>query len=169
MKRNLELKARCRDLKQAREAAEKLGAKRQGVLVQTDTYFHARAGRLKLREIQGAATELIWYARENETATRFSRYVSVPVADAAAVLTALGNALGVRGVVRKRRTLYLLHNVRIHLDDVEQLGTFVEFEAVISTPADEGPSRERLAVLIGGMEIRDEDRIAVSYGDLAEF
>ena len=38
----------------------------------------------------------------------------------------LAEALGVRSVVRKRREIYLYHNVRIHLDEVCDLGRFLE-------------------------------------------
>jgi predicted adenylyl cyclase CyaB len=169
MKRNLELKTRCADLERARLAAEQAGARRQGVLVQIDTYFHAQEGRLKLRQIEGAPAELIWYARDNQTDTRLSRYIVAPVADVPAMIEALSQALGIRGVVRKHRTLYLFHNVRIHLDQVERLGSFIEFEAVISTPADEQPSRQRLDLLACALQIREEDRIALSYSDLAGF
>jgi predicted adenylyl cyclase CyaB len=61
----------------------------------------------------------------------------------------------------------MYHNVRIHLDDVAGLGTFLEFEAVISSEADESVSQERLETLKAALGIRDEDRISVSYSDLA--
>jgi predicted adenylyl cyclase CyaB len=167
--RNLELKARCRDLARAADAAIALGATRAGVLEQLDTYFHFPHGRLKLRETIGRdGAELIAYDRANDPAVRGSDYHVIPIADAAAMKAALTKRLGVRGEVRKRRELFLWHNVRIHLDDVAGLGTFLEFEAVIS-PADddEAISRERLARLSQAIAIRDDDRIAVSYSDLA--
>ena len=52
--------------------------------------------------------------------------------DAGALKTALVAALGIRGVVHKRREIYLWHNVRIHLDEVAGLGALVEFEAVLA-------------------------------------
>ena len=168
-KRNLELKARCGDLARAAGAAAALGATRAGVLEQLDTYFRFPHGRLKLRETAGRGAELIAYTRANEVAVRGSDYYVIPVSEPTAMKAALTKRLGVRGEVRKRRELRLWHNVRIHLDDVAGLGTFVEFEAVIS-PADDGNedvSRERLGRLTEAFAIRDEDRIAVSYSDLA--
>ena len=166
MKRNIELKAKCADLLAAREASMKIGAQPQGVLVQTDTYFHVATGRLKLREIENGRAELIWYARANETAFRASDYIVSPVLDVPSMLTALTKALGVRGVVKKTRDLLLYHNVRIHLDEVQYLGTFIEFEAVISDFDDEAVSRDRLIILTKALAISDDDRIAVSYSDL---
>src|SRR5689334_15550162 len=113
LRRNIELKARCRDLPAARAAAIALGAKAVGVLEQVDTYFHVQSGRLKLRETTGESAELIWYARADQTQFRASDYQLVPMADASLAKMALTSALGVRGEVRKRRELLMWHNVRI--------------------------------------------------------
>ena len=45
-------------------------------------------------------------------------------------------ALGTVVVVSKRRRLFLWEGVRIHLDEVEGLGSFVEFEAVLPDAGD---------------------------------
>jgi predicted adenylyl cyclase CyaB len=167
-RRNIELKARCRDLTASADAARKIGAEFAGVMTQVDTYFHVPTGRLKLREINaGERTELIWYARPDAAAFRASDYFVIPIPDAQSMLAMLSAALGVRGKVSKRRDLWLWHNVRIHLDDVKGLGTFIEFEAVISETADEAISHERLAALRNAMQIADDDRVAGSYGDLS--
>jgi adenylate cyclase class IV len=47
------------------------------------------------------------------------------------MLQALSTALGVRGVVRKHRHVILIDNTRVHLDEVEGLGSFIEFEVVL--------------------------------------
>ena len=165
--RNLELKARCGDLQRAAEAALSLGATRAGELRQLDTYFRFAHGRLKLRETEGRGAELIAYERANDPAFRGSDYYVIPVSHPAEMKAALAKKLGMRGEVRKRRELLLWHNVRIHLDDVAGLGTFIEFEAVISPAGDEVLSLERLGSLKEALAIRDEDRVAVSYSDLA--
>ena len=167
MRRNIELKARCADLEKARQAAIRAGATFQGILAQTDTYFRVPNGRLKLREIEGQMAELIWYARPDETNFRESRYILTPIAEPATALAALSQALGIRGIVKKRRELFLFENVRIHLDTVEGLGSFIEFEAVIFDASDEPASHEKLARLADALQIQDADRIAVSYSDLA--
>src|SRR5438046_3449290 len=101
-RRNLEHKFRCDDLAAVRAALPALAPRAAGVQVQTDTFFRARAGRLKLREIEGQPAVLIWYDRTDAAAAKLSTYHLVPVGDAALLRTALTAALGVRGVVRKR-------------------------------------------------------------------
>jgi predicted adenylyl cyclase CyaB len=164
--RNVELKAKCPDLSAAAEAVRRHGATFVQPLRQVDTYFHVPHGRLKLRATEGERAELIWYARDDTTDFRGSDYHIVPIADPSAAKTALTAALGLRGEVRKRRELWLWHNVRIHLDHVDGLGDFVEFEAVLTGESDEVTSLARLAVLAKAMKIEDADRIAVSYCDL---
>ena len=167
-RRNIELKSKCPDLARAREAALHLGAREAGVLEQTDTYFHCTSGRLKLRETAGRPAELIAYARSDEPDVRASAYHLVPVADPGPLKRALAAALGVRVVVIKRRRLLLWHNVRIHLDEVRGIGSFVEFEAVMGEGADEPTAYERLATLAEALQLRTEDRISTSYSNLLE-
>ena len=166
--RNLELKARCPDPARVAEVVKQLGARLEWTKRQVDTYFHVRQGRLKLREQDGKPAELIAYHRANETDVRASDYEIVIVPDPAALTSALTRTLGVRVIVAKRRTLYLWHNVRIHLDEVERLGSFLEFEAVISPEHSEPVSSERLDRLRDALQINADDLVAVSYSDLLE-
>jgi adenylate cyclase class IV len=124
---------------------------------------------LKLREIDratGNRAEVIWYQRPNVIGYRGSDYSVVPVGDAAGIKAALSGACGVRGVVRKEREVWLYDNVRIHLDRIEELGSFVEFEAVMSESEDEAASLSRLDRLCAALGVREQDRVAQSYADL---
>lgn len=164
--RNLELKARCADLSAARAAALALGAEPFADEEQCDTFLVVPHGRLKLREISGSNAVLIGYDRPDRADVRESRYHLVDISDPTALKAALAAALGVRGVVRKRRSILIWHNVRIHLDQVDGLGGFVEFEAVLGHGADEPTSRNRLARLTEALGIADDDRVAAAYADL---
>ena len=165
-RRNLERKARCPDLTSAAAIVERLGARREGVLVQTDVYFRTPNGRLKLRTIEGQSAVLIWYNRPDAPTARWSHYHLVPMSDPATLRAALAAALGERGEVCKRRTLWLWHNVRIHLDEVNGLGTFVEFEAVMSASDNDVTVGERLAALGAALGLTTADDVAGSYADL---
>jgi predicted adenylyl cyclase CyaB len=165
-RRNLECKARCADLAAVARVLERLDTRLEGLQLQTDTYFHVRFGRLKLRVINGSKAVLIWYERPNELAARLSRYHLVPVSDAEVLRAALTAGLGVRGEVRKQRTIYHYHNVRIHLDEVDGLGSFIEFEAVLSPTDGEEISHQRLAELGSALRLETVQDQAKSYADL---
>lgn len=165
-RRNVELKARLADLERARAVARELPAENRGVLQQRDTYFDARHGRLKLREFEHRQAELIWYERANETVSRLSDYRLVPVRNPESLKAALTAAMGVLVVVEKRRELFLYRNVRIHLDTVTDLGTFLEFEAVLAPDDEQSAGEALLADLQDRFGIADSDLVAESYGDL---
>ena len=128
--RNIEIKARVRDPGRTLGLALGLGAEDRGEISQRDTYFTRARGRLKLREQEPGEDELIQYRRADEAGARTSSYRRVPAGSAAGLREALDAALGTLVVVEKRRRLLLLDEVRIHLDEVEGLGSFLELEAV---------------------------------------
>jgi adenylate cyclase, class 2 len=163
---NLERKVRWPDQAAALAILHQLGAVREGTQVQTDTYFPVPTGRLKLRVIQGHPAVLIWYDRPNLVGDRTSAYYLTPVPDAPLLEATLRAALGVRGVVHKRREVFHYHNVRIHLDDVDRLGAFLELEAVLSDSATEEVSRGRLQELVDALGLERAEPLAGSYADL---
>jgi predicted adenylyl cyclase CyaB len=167
LRRNIELKAVCRDLPAARAAAMRLDppVTDNGLRRQIDTYFVVPHGRLKLRETDKYA-ELIWYDRSDQAKSRRSDYRLTPVSHAAELKASLIAALGLRGVVDKARHVLLWHNVRIHLDQVAGLGSHVEFEAVIEPGDDEAVGHARLAELCRAMRIEPADYLTASYSDL---
>jgi len=163
---NVELKARLKDLAAARRVAAELATKRLGTEHQIDTYFHCRAGRLKLRQINGLHAHLIWYDRADEHGPKASNYRLVPVSNPETLKGALAAALGIRTVVDKRREIYLWHNVRIHLDEVVGLGTFLEFEAVLGPEKDEAAGRAQVDSLIARFGLQPADLLSGSYGEM---
>ena len=178
MAQNVELKARLKSLKRAAAVARNLATDSLGTLRQTDTYFHASHGRLKLREISdsrsresshisGEAVELIWYQRPDETGSRLSEYYRLPLPAAEPLKQMLTDALGVIHVVEKTRQVFLYHNVRIHLDEVAGLGSFLEFEAVLDEQHDEASGRQMLEWLREQFGIAAEEIVAGSYVDFA--
>ena len=81
----------------------------------------------------------------------------------------LGETLGVRGIVRKRREIYLWKNVRIHLDEVEGLGEFIEFEAVLTSTDAEAEARADLEMLGARFRLDLAQLLGPSYSDLLGF
>lgn len=158
---NSELKATDPDPDATAGRVMALGASDEGVLVQRDTYFGARHGRLKLRE-QDSGAELIAYQRRDSTDAASSDYLLVPAIDPAGLAQALDRSLGTVVVVAKRRRLFLWDNVRIHLDDVDELGAFVEIEII--EPDERAPAQ--MARLRDALGIEDSALVAVGYSDL---
>ena len=163
---NVEIKARCADFEPVRRVLRQRRARFAGEDHQVDTYFHARHGRLKLREglIERA---LIGYERRDEAGPKTALVTLEPVppeSDLKGVLTA---ALGVLAVVDKRREIYFVGNVKCHLDRVDGLGTFVEIEAIDRDGAlGEAALREQCARYLDLFGIAEADLVPVSYSDL---
>lgn len=164
-KRNIELKSRCEDIGAVTRAAEKLGARDMGVLHQRDTFFEAPKARLKLRELGDGTAELISYRRPDSVEARGSDYLIARIANPAELLAVLEHALGSTATVTKQRRLFLHANTRIHLDEVEGLGSFVELETVLSGQTDEQALAE-LAQVVSALALDDEDRVAIPYVEL---
>lgn len=163
---NVELKARLADLESARRIATRIATRRVGVQHQVDTYFHCRHGRLKLRQINGLSAQLISYARPDQEAPKTSDYLLVPIANPETLKAALTAALGIRVVVDKQREVFLVDNVRIHLDEVRGLGQFLEFEAVLGPGIDVSMGQDQLVYLAEKFAITPPDLVAGSYADL---
>jgi homotetrameric cytidine deaminase len=164
---NVELKARDSDPDGTAARCRALGAEDRGVLVQRDTYFAARHGRLKLREQASGFAELIAYRRPDAVEPGESTYVRAPASEPDALGEALAAALGTVVVVSKRRRLFMWENVRIHLDDVEGLGTFLELEAIVAPDgSDLTAAREKVARLRSELGISEPSLVAAGYSDL---
>ncbi len=163
---NVELKARDRDPEATLARCLALGAVEEGVLDQRDTYFMARHGRLKLREQGDGTGELIAYARPDGSEATVSTYVIAPVSAPDELVNALNAALGQVVVVSKRRRLLQWKGVRIHFDDVDGLGSFIEFEAVLPDAGDIDTARGQVARLRAELGIEDDALVSVGYADL---
>jgi len=164
--RNIELKARLGDLESARRAAHEIATQRGGVQEQVDTYFLCRHGRLKLRQIDNLSAQLVCYARPDRPQPKPSDYQLVPIANPETLKSALTAALGVRCVVRKRREIFLYHNVRIHLDQVAELGPFLEFEAVLGPGVDDAAGQAQLDELTAKFALQPANLVSGSYADM---
>ena len=163
---NIEIKARTANADKIRQYLLNRGADFKGIDHQTDTYFNVPNGRLKLRQ-GNIETNLIWYQRNNQPGPKQSDFLLTPVADANTLKQTLANALGVKVAVVKKREIYFIGNVKFHIDELEDLGTFVEIEASNKT---EGLPVEKLQEQCEyyrkAFEIRDEDLLQYSYSDM---
>jgi adenylate cyclase, class 2 len=161
---NIELKARDPDPARSLEISLAVGAEDRGWLQQLDTYFKVPKGRLKLREQDGRA-ELIHYERSDEPVERESDYRIARIEEPEGLKEALASALGVLVTVEKSRRLLLWRSVRIHLDEVPGLGTFIELEAVAERDSDLSVEYRNVAELRTMLGITAERILAVGYSD----
>lgn len=162
--RNIELKARLRDRSRALATCERIGAEPQGDFHQVDTYFPVPNGRMKLRECDPGEDYLVYYQRPDVADSKASDYAIE--AASPTLKETLAAALGTIGVVDKLRSLWLWHNVRIHIDYVAGLGDYLEFEAVLSPGFDDRDGLDKLAFLREAFEIANTDLETGSYMDL---
>jgi adenylate cyclase, class 2 len=163
---NIEIKARCSNADTIRDYLLQHNAEFKGTDFQTDTYFTVTNGRLKLRE-GNIENNLIYYERSNDSGPKSSHFQLVKVEDTAGLKAALAKANGIKQVVKKKREIYYIGNVKFHIDEVEGLGHFMEIEAgniLVYKTKDE--LQQQCDFYLEQFGIKKEDFIAVSYSDM---
>ncbi len=168
MASNVEIKARVTDPKAMRSRVESLGTTAPEELVQIDTFYNAPTGRLKLREFADGTGELICYQRPDDPGPKVSSYFRAPSSDPSSLRGVLSRSLGVRATVRKRRTVFLLGQTRIHLDQVEGLGSFIEFEVVLRDGQSVSDGERIAANLMDALSVSPADLLPHAYVDLIQ-
>jgi predicted adenylyl cyclase CyaB len=168
MPSNIEIKARVRDFPALRERAEKLSDTSVEVISQEDTFFHTPQGRLKLRVLSADRGQLIYYTRPDQESPKRSEYHLLHTSDPDNLKQVLALAYGIRGVVRKTRYLYLAGQTRIHLDDVEGLGQFMELEVVLKEGQSDAEGQTIAEVLMTSLGVESSDLLERAYMDLLE-
>lgn len=132
MARNIEIKARIESVRMLQPRVAALDGEGPFEIRQDDTFFRCEHGRLKLRDFLDGSGELIFYRRPNQAGPKESSYVRSATSTPAALRESLSLAYGQAGRVVKRRVLFLAGRTRIHLDQVEGLGDFLELEVVLA-------------------------------------
>ncbi len=168
MPANIEIKARVSDPATLLANARALTGAEPEIILQTDTFFQAETGRLKVREFEGGTGELISYHRPDSEGPKTSSYAISPTADAKTLCSVLAAVLPVRGVVRKKRLLFLAGRTRIHLDEVEGLGSYMELEVVLAEGEDQVGGEREAAELMGRLGVTSGDLVSGAYIDLME-
>jgi predicted adenylyl cyclase CyaB len=166
MARNVEIKASIEDIELTRRLVSKLSDRGPETLQQTDTFFHVDSGRLKLREFDDGRAELIYYNRPNQPGPKESQYQREAVSDGTAMRELLSRTLGIHGTFRKKRLVYWAGRTRVHVDEVEGLGNFLELEVVLreQEPIESGVKEAHQ--LMERLEIESASLLPVAYIDL---
>lgn len=167
MPSNIEIKARVRNFEDIKSRAEKISDTPVQVIPQEDTFFHTPQGRLKLRVLSDHA-QLIYYTRPDQGGPKRSDYHITRSSDPENLKRVLELAYGIRGRVKKMRYLYLAGQTRIHLDDVEGLGQFMELEVVMQDGQSDTEGQEIAEGLMASLGVESTDLIDGAYMDLLE-
>jgi len=163
---NIEIKARVKNLEELRAIAEKLSDGACETLHQEDVFFNCTSGRLKLRIFDEHSAELISYSRPNTSGIKQSNYIIFKTSEPGQLRTVLSKALGEIVTVRKRRRVYMAGQTRIHLDEVETLGTFMELEVVLRPGQDPAEGHIIAKELMTKLGVSEADLIPCAYADL---
>ena len=166
MPRNVEIKAKIRDLLQLRTRAQSIADSGPFEIQQDDTFFVCHNGRLKLRIFSESQGELIFYRRDDSPNPKESQYVITPTSAPYELREMLVLSLGECGRVRKQRTLFLAGNTRIHLDEVEVLGAFMELEVVLSGRETVAQGIETAHRVMQQLGVSNQDLVDRAYVDL---
>lgn len=167
MGRNIEIKARLADPQAVKSRVEAIAEGDPVVLEQEDVFFRSRSGRLKLRKTSDGA-ELIYYERSDDPEPAESQYLKTSCSDGPATEAMLSLALGIRGIVGKRRSVYRVGQTRVHLDEVENLGAFLELEVTLGLSEDAAEGEDIARALMEKLGIERGDLVAGAYIDLLE-
>ncbi|EFN89274.1 hypothetical protein EAI_01100 [Harpegnathos saltator] len=74
--------------------------------------------------------------------------------------------MGVVGVVKKIRQLFIVGQTRIHIDQVDGLGNFIELEVMLQENQDIETGQKIADELMQALSITKDDLIAEAYIDL---
>ena len=163
---NIEIKAKCENPVTIKEVLTAHQADFKGVDHQIDTYFKVPNGRMKLRE-GNIETALIQYNRPNQAGPKKSDYVLYHPHPDSSLKQLLTQANGVLVVVDKLRSIYFIDNVKFHVDEVKELGSYMEIEAIDSDGTlGEEKLLEQCQFYLNLLGIEESDLIENSYSDL---
>ena len=166
MPRNVEIKARVEDLELLRERLAKLATAGPALISQDDTYFRCDNGRLTLRQFSDGNGELIFYTRNAKAGSDESSFSKSPAPQPDSLRDLLSNAYGQIGRVKKMRTLFFIERTRVHVDWVQDLGSFVEIQTEIAEGEPTSNGEMITEMLMEKLGVPLESLIHESYLDL---
>ena len=166
MARNVEIKAHIDSIGALTPKVVAIADHGPTEIIQDDTFFRCETGRLKLRAFSKEDGELIFYRRANQQGPKESFYVRSPTAAAETLRESLSLAYGEVGRVFKHRLLFIVGRTRVHLDDVRDLGHFLELEVVLEEGEPLETGVREAHSLMSRLDIQPSQLIEAAYVDL---
>jgi adenylate cyclase, class 2 len=159
MPQNLELKIYCDSFSGLKKALKEIKAEFNGKLIQKDVYYKTTKGLLKLR-IENGEQSLIKYLRDEKGKDRWSDYHVLKFSEGDAE-EFLSSIFDTETIVEKTRLLYMYKNTRVHLDDVKNLGKFLELETLVLNGLQD--AKKRFKNIISFLNLDINNQIKNSY------
>ena len=166
MAENIEIKAWAGNFNRQKTIAETLCMHPGEQIWQEDTFFKISKGRLKLRIFDSGSGELIYYMRADSSGPKVSNYEISVINEPESLKNILTSSLGIRGIIKKQRTLYKIGFTRIHFDQVMDLGNFIELEYVLQDNTGNNEALQTIRNLMEKLEIQDNHLINTAYIDM---
>jgi predicted adenylyl cyclase CyaB len=166
LKKNYEIKTPIYNYAEFKSAVLNLSGKNKITRkkeIQKDIYYKIPTGRLKLRIINNKRGTLILYDRKESKKLRVSNYILTNTKDYENLHLILSKFFPVLVIVEKTREIFLLENIRIHLDKVKNLGEFLEFEVLFDSFA---KAKKQMKFMIDYFGLDRKKFIKHSYSDL---
>lgn len=118
--------------------------------------------------LQDESSELIYYDRDDKEGPKLSSYdkVTIPPSSTDNLISVLKLALGEKGLVKKKRQLFMCGQTRIHVDSVEGLGDFMELEVTLKDTEEPEDGIKIAHSLMERLGVDKNDLIAGAYTDL---
>lgn len=162
MARNIELKIKINGFTDILNIMKQEKVELKQVLNQRDIYYIHPQGLLKLRIFDGKG-ELIFYQRVESTTDRISNYHILNVEPNQAE-EFFSRIFEIETEVVKTRKLFIYKNTRIHLDEVKNLGEFLELETVVKDNMQE--SKKEFDEVVELLKLDVSKQIKSSYRTL---
>ncbi len=182
----VEVKIPIENRKSVEEALHRVGAQRMNSETQVDVYFDHPARsfqetdealRLRSRhpEAEGNAKdtaitspyEMTYKGPKLESRSKSRVELSVHISNidnARSILESLGFKFV--ATISKRRVFYTVDSITVSVDDVEDVGLFLELERVVASKRDMKPALDMIFDLIGRLGLDSNNSIRTSYLEL---
>lgn len=169
MSQNIEIKASVGDFNQIIDKLSSIESRHIGTLFQHDTFYKMPFAKFKVRRFSDGSSELIFYRRSSSKGPKKSKYYRFNLnKQVRQILRPVSRLWPKKGDVVKTRELFIYGETRIHLDQVEGLGEYIEFEVVLDK--DDRSSleygQEKAKFLMKALGVKEHDLIKEAYVDL---
>ena len=166
MARNVEIKAYAGNWWEQQRLAAELADGPSETIHQEDIFFIAPHARLKLRIFSETHGHLIAYRRADQAGPKQSEYEISETDQPRTLERTLAMALPIFGKVIKTRYLFMVNRTRIHFDEVQDLGRFIELEVVLGENESTAAGEKEAQHLTDSLLIKRSDLIQKAYIDL---